>query len=144
MSLTQDSRKVWEPWTPPCSPTILRHADRTGYTGTPEEPSITNVKNYHKTYYVPTTWPSAYRVISIPTKWSPRSKNTSANMQPEPQPAEARTFEPEQPDHAPVVKGSIRLEAANVMLGWRLPGATDPSTDVANIVARYFITARPD
>ena len=43
-------------------------------------------------------------------------------------------FEPEQPITTPVVKEVYGLEAANVMLGWRLPGATDPSTDVANIV----------
>ena len=54
MSLTQDSRKVWEamdaalfPHHPYGTQTVL---------GTQEHlknPSITNVKNYHKTYYVP-------------------------------------------------------------------------------------------
>lgn len=54
MSLTRDSRKVWEamdaalfPHHPYGTQTVL---------GTQEHlknPSITNVKNYHKTYYVP-------------------------------------------------------------------------------------------
>ena len=43
-------------------------------------------------------------------------------------------FEPEQPITAPVVKEVYGLEAANVMLGWRLPGANDKSTDISDIV----------
>ncbi len=85
MSLTQDSRKVWEamdaalfPNHPYGTQTVL---------GTQEHlknPSITNVRNYHKTYYCPTTWPYAFRAISNPTKWSPRSRSTSATCSPIP------------------------------------------------------------
>ena len=85
MSLTQDSRKVWEamdaalfPNHPYGTQTVL---------GTQEHlknPSITNVRNSTRPTTCPTTWPYAFRAISNPTKWWPRSKSTSATCSPIP------------------------------------------------------------
>lgn len=134
MSLTQDSRKVWEamdaalfPHHPYGTQTVL---------GTQEHlknPSITNVKNYHKTYYVPNNMAVCVSGDFDPDEMVATIEKYFGDMQPNPNLPKLH-FEPEQPITAPVVKEVYGLEAANVMLGWRLPGATDPSTDVANIV----------
>ncbi len=123
---------MWEALDAALSPPPLRHADRTGYTGTPEEPSITNVKNYHKTYYVPNNMAVCVSGDFDPDEMVATIEKYFGDMQPNENPK--LHFEPEQPITTPVVKEVYGLEAANVMLGWRLPSATDPSTDVANIV----------
>ena len=134
MSLTRDSRKVWEamdaalfPHHPYGTQTVL---------GTQEHlknPSITNVKNYHKTYYVPNNMAVCVSGDFDPDEMVATIEKYFGDMQPNPNLPKLH-FEPEQPITTPVVKEVYGLEAANVMLGWRLPGATDPSTDVANIV----------
>ena len=71
MSLTQDGRKIWEAMDaalfPPTIPTARRPCWERRRSL--KNPSITNVKNYHKTYYVPNNMAvSASRATSIPTR----------------------------------------------------------------------------
>ena len=134
MSLTQDGRKIWEamdaalfPNHPYGTQTVL------GTQESLKNPSITNVKNYHKTYYVPNNMAVCVSGDFDPDEMVATIEKYFGDMQPNPNLPKLH-FEPEQPITAPVVKEVYGLEAANVMLGWRLPGATDPSTDVANIV----------
>ena len=134
MSLTRDSRKVWEamdaalfPHHPYGTQTVL---------GTQEHlknPSITNVKNYHKTYYVPNNMAVCVSGDFDPDEMVATIEKYFGDMQPNPNLPKLH-FEPEQPITAPVVKEVYGLEAANVMLGWRLPGANDKSTDISDIV----------
>ena len=134
MSLTQDSRKVWEamdaalfPHHPYGTQTVL---------GTQEHlknPSITNVRNYHKTYYVPNNMAVCVSGDFDPDEMVATIEKYFGDMQPNPNLPKLH-FEPEQPITAPVVKEVYGLEAANVMLGWRLPGANDKSTDISDIV----------
>lgn len=134
MSLTQDSRKVWEamdaalfPHHPYGTQTVL---------GTQEHlknPSITNVKNYHKTYYVPNNMAVCVSGDFDPDEMVATIEKYFGDMQPNPNLPKLH-FEPEQPITTPVVKEVYGLEAANVMLGWRLPGANDKSTDISDIV----------
>lgn len=134
MSLTRDSRKVWEamdaalfPHHPYGTQTVL---------GTQEHlknPSITNVKNYHKTYYVPNNMAVCVSGDFDPDEMVATIEKYFGDMQPNPELPKLH-FEPEQPITSPVVKEVYGLEAANVMLGWRLPGANDKSTDVSDIV----------
>lgn len=134
MSLTRDSRKVWEaldaalfPHHPYGTQTVL---------GTQEHlknPSITNVKNYHKTYYVPNNMAVCVSGDFDPDQMIATIDKYFGDMEPNPA-LPKLCFEPEQPITAPVEKEVWGLEAANVMLGWRLPGAADPSNDVAQIV----------
>lgn len=134
MSLTQDSRKVWEamdaalfPHHPYGTQTVL---------GTQEHlknPSITNVRNYHKTYYVPNNMAVCVSGDFDPDEMVATIEKYFGDMQPNPDLPKLH-FEPEQPITSPIVKEVYGLEAANVMLGWRLPGATDKSTDVSDIV----------
>lgn len=135
MSLTQDSRKVSEalyaalfPHHPYGTQTVL---------GTQEHlknPSITNVKNYHKTWYVPNNM-----AICLSGDFDPDEMVTVLNkyfgdMQPNPE-LPVLQFEKETPITTPIVKEVYGLEAENITLGWRLPEATDESNDVANIVS---------
>ena len=134
MSLTQDSRKVWEamdaalfPNHPYGTQTVL---------GTQEHlknPSITNVRNYHKTYYVPNNMAVCVSGDFEPDEMVATIEKYFGDMQPNPNLPELQ-FEPEKPITTPVVKEVYGLEAANVMLGWRLPGANDKSTDISDIV----------
>lgn len=134
MSLTQDSRKVWEamdaalyPNHPYGTQTVL---------GTQEHlknPSIINIKNYHKTYYVPNNMAVCVSGDFDPDQMIAAIDKHFGDMLPNKE-LPALQFTPEQPIEAPVVKEVLGLEAENVMLGWRLPAANDRSNDIAQIV----------
>ena len=134
MSLTRDDRKVSEtmdaalfPHHPYGTQTVL---------GTQEHlknPSITNVRNYHKTYYVPNNMAVCLSGDFDPDEMIAVLDKYFGDMQPNPELPKLQ-FEPEQPITAPIVKEAFGLEAENITLGWRLPGALDPSTDAAQIV----------
>ena len=135
MSLTSDSRKVSEamdaalfPHHPYGTQTVL---------GTQEHlknPSITNVKNYHKTYYVPNNMAICLSGDFNPDEMVAVIEKYFGDMEPNPSIPKLE-FEPEQPITTPVVKKVYGLEAENITLGWRLPDAIDKSHDVANIVS---------
>ena len=134
MSLTQDSRKAWEamdaalfPNHPYGTQTVL------GTQESLKNPSITNVKNYHKTYYVPNNMAVCVSGDFEPDEMVATIEKYFGDMEPNPNLPKLH-FEPEKPITSPVVKEVYGLEAANVMLGWRLPGADDKSTDVGDIV----------
>ncbi len=134
MSLTRDSRKVWEaldaalfPNHPYGTQTVL---------GTQEHlknPSITNVKNYHKTYYVPNNMAICLSGDFDPDEMIATIDKYFGDMLPN-ENLPKLNFKPEEPITTPIVKEVFGLEAANVMLGWRLPAATDPSFD-AGVIA---------
>ena len=134
MSLTRDSRKVWEaldaalfPHHPYGTQTVL---------GTQEHlknPSITNIKNYHKTYYVPNNMAICLSGDFDPEAMIATIDKYFGDMQPNDELPELQ-FEPEQPIASPVVREIFGPEAENITLGWRLPAATDHSWDVAEIV----------
>ncbi len=135
MSLTQDSRKVNEaldaalfPHHPYGTQTVL---------GTQEHlknPSITNVRNYHKTYYVPNNMAICLSGDFDPDEMVATIEKYFGDMVPNPDIPQLE-FEKEQPITEPIVKKVYGLEAENITLGWRLPDATDKSHDVANIVS---------
>lgn len=138
MSLTSDGRKVWEaldaalfPNHPYGTQTVL---------GTQEHlknPSITNVRNYHKTYYVPNNMAICLSGDFDPDEMIATIDRYFGDMQPNENLPELQ-FEPEKPITAPVVKEVYGLEAENVSLGWRLPAAKDASHDVAQIAGRIL------
>ncbi len=138
MSLTRDSRKVWEaldaalfPHHPYGTQTVL---------GTQEHlknPSITNVKNYHKTYYVPNNMAICVAGDFDPDEMIATIDKYFGAMEPNPNLPKLE-FEPEEPITTPIVKEVYGLEAANVTLGWRLPAANDPSNDVAQVAGELI------
>lgn len=133
MSLTRDGSKLWEamdaalfPHHPYGTQTVL------GTQESLKNPSITNVKNYHKTYYVPNNMAVCLSGDFDPDVMIATLDKYFGDMQPNEELPELK-FEPEQPISTPVVKEVYGLEAENVLLGWRMPGAADHSNDVAQI-----------
>lgn len=134
MSLTQDNRKVYEaidaalyPNHPYGTQTVL---------GTQEHlknPSITNVKNYHKTYYVPNNIAICVSGDFDPDEMVATIEKYFGDMVPNPAIPELK-FEQEKPITSPIVKEVYGLEAENITIGWRLPGATDEIADIYELV----------
>lgn len=123
MSLTQDSRKLSEamltalfPNHPYGTQTVL---------GTQEHlknPSITNVKNYHKQWYVPNNMAICLSgdfdpdsMVDIITKYFGHLK-PNHNLP-------ALELKPEQPITAPIEREVVGNEAERIYLAWRIPGA---------------------
>lgn len=125
MSLTKDSRKIWEaldaalfPNHPYGQQTVL---------GTQEHlknPSITNVKKYHDTYYVPNNIAICVSGDFDPDEMVAAIEKYFGDWMPNPV-IPTLKFEPEKPIEKPVVKEVYGLESERIALGWRLPGAAD-------------------
>ena len=133
MSLTQDARKVYEamnaalyPNHPYGTQTVL---------GTQEHlknPSITNVKNYHKTYYVPNNMAICMSGDFNPDEVIQIIDKYFGDMQPNPDLPELE-FTPEKPITEPIVKEVYGLESESISIGWRLPASKDRSNDIAQM-----------
>lgn len=135
MSLTRDSRKVYEklmellfPHHPYGTQTVL---------GTQEHlknPSITNIKRYYKTYYVPNNMAICLagdfdpdKMIKVIDTWF-GDMLPNKDLPPLPQTVEKVITEP-------VSAEILGLEAANVMLGWRFPGVASPENDLLELIS---------
>lgn len=122
MSLTQDGRKVYEavmqglfPHHPYGTQTVL---------GTQEHlknPSITNIKNYFDTYYVPNNMAVCMVGDFNPDEAVEIIEKYFGNMQPKEIPELKVTAE--NPIEKPVVKEVIGLEAENIAIAFRFPAA---------------------
>ncbi len=142
MSLTQDNRKMWEgvlsalyPHHPYGTQTVL---------GTQEHlknPSITNVKAYHKTWYVPNNMAVCVSGDFDPDEMISIIEKYFGGMQPNPELPQL-SFEPEAPITTPVVKDVYGLESEYVYLAWRLPAAADKSNDVASIASSIIYNGK--
>ncbi|MDR0384629.1 MAG: insulinase family protein [Prevotellaceae bacterium] len=138
MSLTRDIRKVFDtiltallPHHPYGTQTIL---------GTQEHlknPSITNIKKYFETYYVPNNMAICMvgdldpdRTVQIIDKYF--GKLTGKDV------PELKTT-PEQPITAPIIKEVVGLEAENIMIAFRLPGANSKDAAILEFVD-YILT----
>jgi predicted Zn-dependent peptidase len=134
MSLTQDSRKVYEqtltalfPDHPYGTQTVLGSQEHL------KNPSITNVRNYHKEWYVPNNMAICMSGDFDPDATLAVIKKYFGDMTPNPavkhleaRPAPTRT--------EPVVREVMGLEAENVMLAWRTGGAASKDNDVMSLL----------
>ena len=125
MSLTQDREKVWEaidqalyPHHPYGKQTTLGSQEHL------KNPSITNVKKYHDTYYVPNNIAVCVSGDFKPSEMVAVLEKYFGDWEPNPD-IPALQFEPEKPITEPIVKDVYGLEAENVAMAWRLPGAQD-------------------
>lgn len=135
MSLTKDNRKMYEtvlaalfPHHPYGTQTVL---------GTQEHlknPSITNVKEYHRTWYVPNNMAICLSGDFDPDEMIGTIERYFGDMQPNPE-LPVLEFAPETPVTSPVVRDVYGLETEYVYLAWRLPAAADRSNDVADIAS---------
>ena len=135
MSLTQDSRKVYEAMNAALFPN--HPYGKQTVLGTQEHlknPSITNVKNYHKTYYVPNNMAICMAGDFDPDEVIRIIDKYFGDMQPNPDLPKLE-FEPEKPITEPIVKDVYGLESESISIGWRLPASKDPSSDIANMAS---------
>lgn len=139
MSLTQDSRKLWEaldnglyPHHPYGKQTVL---------GTQEHlknPSITNVKKYHDQYYVPNNIAICLSGDFDPDEMVKTIEKYFGDWEPNPN-IPVLQFEQEQPLTEPLVKEVYGLESEMIALGWRLPKAADiRNTAIAEIAGNIL------
>ena len=133
MSLTQDSRKVWEavsktlfPNHPYGKQTVLGSQEHL------KNPSITNVKNYHKTYYVPNNMAICLSGDFDPEEMIAIIDKYFGQMQPNPA-LPTLQYEPEQPITQPIATEVFGPEAENVTVAWRLGGSTSEDADLAAV-----------
>ena len=133
MSLTNDARKVLEaldaalfPHHPYGTQTVLGSQEHL------KNPSITNVKNYHKTYYVPNNMAICMSGDFNPNEVIRVIDKYFGDMKPN-RDLPRLKFTPEAPITEPVVRDVYGLEAENLTLAWRLPAAKDEDNDIAQM-----------
>ena len=135
MSLTRDFRKALEamdgmlfPDHPYGTQTVL---------GTQEHlknPSITNIKNYHKTYYVPNNIAICLSGDFDPDEMVAVIEKYFGQMVPNENLPELK-LETKSVIETPVSKDVYGLDAENIMVGWKYPGAGSDEALVADVVA---------
>ena len=135
MSLTKDFRKALEamdgmlfPDHPYGTQTVL---------GTQEHlknPSITNIKNYQKTYYVPNNIAICLSGDFDPDEMVTVIEKYFGQMQPNKDLPEI-TLATSSVIESPVEKNVYGLDAENIMIGWKYPGAKSEDALVAEVAA---------
>ncbi|MDD4514899.1 M16 family metallopeptidase [Massilibacteroides sp.] len=142
MSLTSDARKVYEamlsalfPDHPYGTQTVL---------GTQEDlknPSITNIKNYYKVWYVPNNMAICLSGDFDPDEMIKTIDKYFGSMKPNPElPALPVTHE--SPIKNVVVKDVLGVDAENVSLGWRFPGADHPDNELLDLAVRILYNGK--
>ena len=135
MSLTNDFRKSLEAMDgilfadhPYGTQTVL---------GTQEHlknPSVTNIKNYHKTYYVPNNMAICLSGDFDPDEMLSIIEKYFGQMEPNTELPEV-DFETNTVIESPVSKEVYGLDAENIMIGWKYPGAGTQEALVADVVS---------
>ncbi len=138
MSLTNDFRKALEsldgmlfPDHPYGTQTVL---------GTQEHlknPSITNIKNYHKTYYVPNNIAICLSGDFDPDEMVGIIEKYFGQMQPNGNLPELK-LETKSVIETPMAKDVYGIDAETIMMGWKYPGAGTDDALVAS-VASYIL-----
>ncbi|MDD2595091.1 MAG: insulinase family protein [Bacteroidales bacterium] len=138
MSLTQDGRKVLEQM---LSSLFKNHPYGTQTVlGTQEHlknPSITNIKNYYNEWYVPNNmaiclsgdFDPDYMIKTIDKYFGKIAPNNNLKKM---------EFKPEEPITEPIVKEVYGLEAPQMTLAWRFPGANDAKANVLTMMANIM------
>ena len=138
MSLTRDSRKVYEamlatlfPHHPYGSQTVL---------GTQEHlknPSITNIKNYYKTWYVPNNMAICLSGDFDPDQMIATLDQYFGTLQPNPE-LPVLNLPKEDDITAPLTREVLGPEAENITLAWRLPAASDSDAELMQVVGQIL------
>ncbi|MBO7575057.1 MAG: insulinase family protein [Bacteroidales bacterium] len=135
MSLTQDSRKLWEaidkalfPHHPYGQQTTLGSQEHL------KNPSITNVKKYHDVYYVPNNIAVCVSGDFDPDEMVAAIEKYFGDWEPNPN-IPTLQFEPEAPITEPIEREVFGLEAENLALAWRLPAPSDLKTSAVAEIA---------
>ena len=142
MSLTNDQSKVSEvvssilfPNHPYGTQTVL---------GTQEHlknPSITNIKKYYQTYYVPNNMAICLAGDFDPDQMIRTVDKYFGKFKPNKNLPKVNIV-PEQPITQPVVKEVFGLDAQSITVAWRGPGATDADADLFEIMGSILSNGR--
>ena len=136
MSLTRDSEKIYEA----IAKALYPHHPYGQQTtiGTQEHlknPSITNIKAHLANYYVPNNIAVCVSGDFDPDEMVAAIKKYFGDWKPNPA-VPTLKYEAEAPITSPIVRDVYGLEAENLAIAWRLPGAADLKTAaVAEIVS---------
>ena len=139
MSLTQDSRKVYEkvlatlfPHHPYGTQTVLGTQDHL------KNPSITNIKNYYKTWYVPNNMAVCLSGDFDPDQMIAVIDKYFGDMQPNPNLPKLNLPKETEEIAQPIVAEVLGPDAENVTLAWRFPGAASKETDVLQVISQIL------
>lgn len=142
MSLTQDSRKVNEqimaalfPHHPYGTQTVL------GTQENLKNPSITNIKNYYKQWYVPNNMAICMSGDFDPEETMAIIRKHFGNLKPNDRLPKLH-FEAEEPITQPIEREVLGVEAENVSLAWRFPGANSPDAEKLNILGSILYNGK--
>ena len=138
MSLTRDPRKVYEavlsslfPHHPYGTQTVL---------GTQEDlknPSITNIKEYYKKWYVPNNMAICLSGDFDPDQMIATIDKYFGGLKPNTD-LPKLDLPKETPITAPVVREVIGPDAESVALAWRFPGAADKDVETLQVVSQIL------
>lgn len=135
MNLTNDSRKTFDmllsslyPNHPYGQQTTIGRGEHL------KNPSITNIKNYFNTYYVPNNIAICLSGDFDPDTMINTIKKYFGDMKPNPNIAKLEIKE-EAPITKPIEKEVLGLEAENVTLAWRLGKANSADNDLASLAS---------
>lgn len=138
MSLTNDGRRVYEtvnqslfPHHPYGTQTVLGTQDHL------KNPSITNIKNYFDTYYVPNNMAVVMVGDINPDNAVEIIEKYFGQLQPKEIPA--LKVEPETPITEPIVKEVVGLDAENIAIAYRFPAANTEDAAILEFVD-YLLT----
>lgn len=138
MSLTRDSRKVSEQL---FSALFKNHPYGTqtvlGTQHDLKNPSITNIKNYYKEWYVPNNMAICMSGDFDPDQTIKVIDKYFGSLVPNPH-LKKMTFEPEEPITEPIVKEVYGLESPGVTIAWRFPGANHPSSKMVDLISNIL------
>lgn len=142
MTLANDGRKVLEA----VDAALFPHHPygRQTVIGTQESlknPSITNVKNYHATYYVPNNMALCLSGDFDPDQTIATIDRYFGSMKPNAN-LPAFHYDPEKPLTAPVVREVYGTDAERVVLAWRTGGAATRDTDMAEVVSSLLYNGK--
>lgn len=142
MSLTKDSRKVYEailsalfPHHPYGTQTVL------GTQENLKNPSITNIKNYHKTWYVPNNMAICLSGDFDPDQMIATIDKYFGHMKPNPNlpklnlPKEAAIT-------TPITQEVLGPDAENVTVAWRFPGASSKDYETLQVVSQILYNGK--
>ena len=143
MSLTRDPRKVYEsvlsalfPHHPYGTQTVL------GTQENLKNPSITNIKNYHKTWYVPNNMAICLSGDFDPDQMIAIIDKYFGGMKPNENLPRIELNKEMEEIKEPIVKEVWGLEAENITLAWRFPGAASRETEVLQVVSQILYNGK--
>ena len=138
MSLTRDNSKIQEaifsslfPKHPYGTQTVL------GTQENLKNPSITNIKNYYKQWYVPNNMAICMSGDLDPDETIAMIDKYFGSLKPNPE-LPKLDLPKEDPITAPIVKEVLGPDAESVALAWRFPGASSKDFEILQVVSQVL------